>query len=516
MRRVIVLSLSLFVLLMSRHVGFAQERPPAILKFMLSEDVNYTIHEVEYENKLGIFTWETVNLAPTYHLVLEAYQVDGWTKITGNKPLPANTTNFEITLYHPLNFGPIIYRLSIQDQDGYVYDQRFVEINFAPNNAAPEITQFYIDTTETVNSLVFRAVVYWEVANRRPYTNLEFDQILPDGSIESIELPRTNLWVASFGHGIIQPKYVDGDIVVRLRMVDLLNGTVYAEHQLIIIPPEVPNPSISVGNSGTGNVINTPPTPTPAIANPNAPHLVYLDVNPTPVNRLEPFVVSWQVEHVTEVTATVQHYIYKGNSWTPLANKSIQGFGVGETSFSLADIHYSLGELRIHLNVIGEDGQSYEFVSDSFSLACFPLIGGDGNQCSSYEAFTTNASYQPFEHGVMIWRADINQVYVLGSHDTTGFFWQQFVVSDGAVETSPPDGLFKPDGAFAGVWANNSNVQGIGWATAPLQNYTLQVQYNIDVATPSSNAWHISTPQNIVVLTGSYTATSGPNWQFMQ
>ncbi len=511
MRQFIMVSLVIVLILLGfTGVVTAQERPPAILNFGLSEEVAFTVYEVEYENKMASFSWQTVNLSSDYQLVLETYQVDAWTKITGDTPLPANTTDYEMPLYHPLNFGPMMYRLSIQDANGTIYDQRFVEINFAPSDDTPEITQFYVDTTDIVNPLVFNAIVYWEIANRRSYTNLEFDQILPNGSVKSIELPRTNLWVASFGHGTIQPEYVMGDIVIRLRVVDMLTGTVYTHQELTIAPPEVPNTlptsSVSVATS----------TPRPTTVSANAPNLVYLTINPDPVNRLEPFVVSWRVERATNVTATLQYFIYKGNVWTPFPDKSIEGFGVGETSFSVADIHYSLNTLRIHLDVIGEDGQTYAFDSESFSLACFPMIEGAGSQCSSYEPLTTNASYQPFEHGLMIWRADTNQVYVLGGIETTGFFWQQFSVSEATLTESPPDGLFGPEGVFAGVWVNNENVQGVGWATAPAQSYSLQAQYYIDRATASSSAWFITIPQNIMMLIGDYTSTSGPSWRLLQ
>src|SRR5690606_8817271 len=47
--------------------------------------------------------------------------------------------------------------------------------------------------------------VRWEVINRSPTMNLVFEQILPDGSIINVELPRSNPWVNSNEVGLVAP-----------------------------------------------------------------------------------------------------------------------------------------------------------------------------------------------------------------------------------------------------------------------------------------------------------------------
>jgi hypothetical protein len=102
----------------------------------------------------------------------------------------------------------------------------------AQNN--PDIVSF----TTSANSVSREALrnrtalipVTWAVVNRPQNANLYFEQVLPDGRLINVELPRDIPYVASTGDGIAAPTLPDGNLTsIRLRVTlkDTRNSTVY-------------------------------------------------------------------------------------------------------------------------------------------------------------------------------------------------------------------------------------------------------------------------------------------------
>src|SRR5689334_983875 len=70
----------------------------------------------------------------------------------------------------------------------------------------PQITSFTSTATAVdptaLNNRTARIPVSWTISNRPNSANLVFEQVLPDGRVVNVELPRDNPWVASNGNGV--------------------------------------------------------------------------------------------------------------------------------------------------------------------------------------------------------------------------------------------------------------------------------------------------------------------------
>ena len=88
-------------------------------------------------------------------------------------------------------------------------------------------------------------------------------------------------------------------------------------------------------------------------------------------------------------------------------------------------------------------------------------------------AWEVSTSYQPFEHGVMLWSDKIGWyeqavIYVLFEDGTYGRYEDTWEGGDGeSVGETPPAGLVEPILGFGKVWREHKEVRnGLGWATA--------------------------------------------------
>jgi hypothetical protein len=118
-----------------------------------------------------------------------------------------------------------------------------VAMGIQPAHAAPSddstITSFTtsvtkIDRDELANRTA-RIPVSWTTENRLVYTNLIFEQILPNGDVINVELPRIIPWVASNGDGIAAPILTSEDeVLLTARLVNLLNGQTLDEREITL------------------------------------------------------------------------------------------------------------------------------------------------------------------------------------------------------------------------------------------------------------------------------------------
>jgi hypothetical protein len=136
----------------------------------------------------------------------------------------------------------------------------------APVNqgTAPRITDFGSSATgvdrQQLATRTARIPVRWDTANRPAGSNLVFEQVLPDGRVMNVELPRDNPFVADRGQGVVQP-FPPGDVVnevlLRVRLVTIARGTVLDERSFalpIVSGSPAPQPTIRVWTSGTATV----------------------------------------------------------------------------------------------------------------------------------------------------------------------------------------------------------------------------------------------------------------------
>lgn len=99
-------------------------------------------------------------------------------------------------------------------------------------------------------------------------------------------------------------------------------------------------------------------------------------------------------------------------------------------------------------------------------------------------AYTVKTSFQPFEHGVMIWSDHVAWypqpiIYVLPNDGTYHRFNDTFNPETDAAtgDEAPPEGLVAPVLGFGKVWRMNTAMRdALGWATAPEQSGTGEFQ----------------------------------------
>lgn len=101
-------------------------------------------------------------------------------------------------------------------------------------------------------------------------------------------------------------------------------------------------------------------------------------------------------------------------------------------------------------------------------------VSAPGGGATTY----TQAAYQPYERGFMIWREDTGAVMAFWG-DASGQ-WTSYPEPIGLPnnpDQASPGGLVNPVNAFGRIWYNYDNVRNqLGWAIGPEQPYTLTVQ----------------------------------------
>jgi serine/threonine-protein kinase len=99
--------------------------------------------------------------------------------------------------------------------------------------------------------------------------------------------------------------------------------------------------------------------------------------------------------------------------------------------------------------------------------------------CPRAEAIEVDAARQPFEHGWLLWRNDVNLIYGLEPDQSwffTGDTWRDGDPSDDPA-IIPPNGLYQPVRGFGKVWREESGVrESLGWATTEEQGFTAIIQ----------------------------------------
>ncbi len=243
--------------------------PPAIVSFT-SDVRTITVEALESGAARISLAWHTVGLTDDYSLRLFALSISDWVPLVDQDLPPVATVTFP--LQPSLDFSPPTYRLAIFDRLGSLINQHFVTLPFDPNAvpATPQIMTFEapvsgVDFVDLAQDRA-RVPVVWRVRGRVPTANLIFEQILPDGRAVSVELPRLNRWIASSGEGVVAPILPDNDaasIQLRLRVVDLIDNTIYAEQviTLMIARGGAPLPTVAAPVA--------PPAPVLASATPS-------------------------------------------------------------------------------------------------------------------------------------------------------------------------------------------------------------------------------------------------------
>jgi LysM repeat protein len=97
------------------------------------------------------------------------------------------------------------------------------------------------------------------------------------------------------------------------------------------------------------------------------------------------------------------------------------------------------------------------------------------------------ATYQPFEGGFMLWRADTGDIWVyIGGASGEIAVIPASVYGGLSIDRSapPPAGRIRPDNGFGRVWSNYNGLRGrLGWATSSEQGYVMEVVRAVNLDT---------------------------------
>lgn len=234
--------------------------PPTILYF--TSEVTYsTVAQAEAGNTPSQLRWQTLGMRPGDYLTLSQYQGSSWVSVLSPYSTPLDPTGqLAVFIQHPLNFGPITFRLAIYDSQNLVQSEQFLIIPYSSyNNQPPSIDLFSArQTSIDANALYYQGgtiTLAWRVANRPVGTNLVFEQVLEDGTTASVELPRPQLWVASSGEGVVAPRLPDRAraFVLRIRLINVSTGQTLDQREvsirvtgiLLLTPTAVVTPSVT-------------------------------------------------------------------------------------------------------------------------------------------------------------------------------------------------------------------------------------------------------------------------------
>lgn len=285
---------------------------PAIVDFVAITNP-VTLAEVEAGTADASLSWHIVNVTPGQRVTLDQFVGTSWVSLIPQGEQIEAVDTVDITIANPLNFGTPTYRLSLLDSRGTALDQRFLVLPYAPDTAAPTITEF----STTAASIALDALtdgdarveVTWEVANRPPQTQIVFDQVLGPDNLVNVELSRPSLYVPSSGVGAVAPKAPLGGAEVTLRMAILAvpSGDVLASQDIVLpvtgagLPapqatPQLPTPQIQPPTQTTPQV--QPPAPTQQAGGAN---IVLFTVEPATVAPGGNVTMTWQVEGATSV-----------------------------------------------------------------------------------------------------------------------------------------------------------------------------------------------------------------------
>lgn len=159
-----------------------------------------------------------------------------------------------------------------------------------------------------------------------------------------------------------------------------------------------------------------------------------------------------------------------------------------------------------NFNLVAVDAQGNRTdQAQHFQFPCRHAFFFDAGQCVDYEAQTTAAAEQVFEHGRMLWLHNTPYtnpnlvLYEDGAWQTFADTWQQGELeSDPAIV--PPGGLYQPVRGFGKVWRSEPALrERLGWALDEEQGFETVWQTDLPSAKGSPPLVYIRTGNGQIV-----------------
>lgn len=193
------------------------------------------------------------------------------------------------------------------------------------------------------------------------------------------------------------------------------------------------------------------------------------DVQPRTVNAGAPLTITWAVSGVHGVSVEMCH------AGIMTACVPLEGDGALLPLTGSLTVNAPLDVTAAQFTLFERD---YDNEGITVAITCTAAWLADfGAQfCPTGAPRSVEAAYQPFENGYMLWREG-QILAVFTSWRGSQIYADTWNGGEVVWAEEPPDGLFQPERGFGTVWVTNESVrQGLGWATAPEQGYTMQIQ----------------------------------------
>lgn len=355
-------------------------------------------------------------------------------------------------------------------------------VDAQPTQEAPmvritiEQTEIFRDELIDVSKQV---IVHWEIPvyGYTPTMNLVFEQILPDGRIVHIEIPRTEQFITPTGSTRITPVNPDNavdEIELRVRLTETFiytgldeTGVNFLETHTFFLP--------------ISDTSSTSDAPTDIVVN-------QFSITPTSGVGGDTFSVNWDVTGANAVRISMRYVGYTdisppvsdgtGYSLPPLYPNSGSAWLVAPDTVQTFEVIFSASKS------VDED---VELERITLSLTCrIAWFGEDDDYCPADDPQSIQATYQTFENGYLIMPAldfGLDWVPILIYFEDTQTLHFTLIKDSGAYTMSdetPPNGLFQPTGIFGHVWltglSDMSLRDRLGWATVEEHDYTMTYQ----------------------------------------
>ncbi|PJF27827.1 MAG: hypothetical protein CUN53_02600 [Phototrophicales bacterium] len=319
--RRVELSIVLVLLLLARNGAASAQsvisaRPPTIIA--LRADVgSIALDAVEDGNVSIMLMWRIEDFDDVLRIGLDQLIRAEWVSILEEGETLAPIGTRATRAVHPGDFAPLTYRMTVSSSSGELLTQQIITIPYATEDALPFIDMFESDTPGLDTAALLQrnalATVRWSVRDRRPGSQIRFEQVLSEQDVILVELPRQDLWLPSEGEIQVAPDVPLTEEIVRLRMsvFDLLTGEVYhmAELTLPLTGVPLPIPGLTPALTATDAPAEAEPTPEPtasAETTTNTPTIVSFTALPTSARSGESIIVSWNVENAANISIQEQ------------------------------------------------------------------------------------------------------------------------------------------------------------------------------------------------------------------
>ena len=279
--------------------------PATIITFTSSVPF-ISVADLEAGETTTTLSWFVVGLDENQRLVLDRYELNGFVTLLNadETTLPANGTR-DVPVVSPSSFAPPTYRLSVLDFRNRIIDQQVVTIVYAPPAEGDSPTIEFAADASTLDPTALeagnaRVTVAWTITNRPPTANPVFEQVLPGGEAVNVELPREFLWVPSSGSGAVAPVTPEtgSTLQLRLRVVDMVDGTVYAEETVSLSA----NGEVAPEATGDATAEGTAEAPTEA----SSAEIASFTATPQTVALGDVVQLNWDVRGAASVQISVR------------------------------------------------------------------------------------------------------------------------------------------------------------------------------------------------------------------